>query len=71
MFHMDSMEQSIWILLEESTSNSVEKPPIVLSKIVSTLRIEQSTPQHVTCMGDSALLLLNHMTVIRHHTALS
>ena len=57
--------------MEESTSNSEEKPPIVLSKIVPTLRIEQSTPRHIMCMGKSALLLLNHMTVTGNHTALS
>ena len=36
LFHMDSME--------ESTSNYVENPLNVLSKIVSTLRIEHSAP---------------------------
>ena len=55
--HMDSME--------ESTSNFMENPPIVLSKIVPTLRIKQATPRHITCMGKPVFLPLNHTTIKR------
>ena len=63
LFHMDSME--------ESTSNFVEKPLIVLSKIVPTLRIELSTPQNITCTSEAAILWLSHTTIRRQYTTLS
>ena len=62
LFHMDSME--------ESTSNSVEEPSIVLSKIVSSTRIEPSTSQHVTCARRTALLRLSHASVTGQYTTL-
>ena len=52
LFHVDSME--------ESTSNSMENPLKGLSKMVSTSRIEQSTPQHINVCKDRAFLPLSH-----------
>ena len=63
LFHMVSME--------ESTSNSMENPLKVLSIIVSTWRIEHSTPRHITFMTEKAFLQLSHSSVVRQQTALS
>ena len=57
LFHMDSMEESI--------SNFVEEPSIVVSKIVSPSRIELSAPQHIKCASKAALLRLSHASVRR------
>ena len=49
----------------------MEKPSIVLSKIVWTIRIELSTPQHIMCMSKATLLWLSHTSIRRQYTTLS
>jgi len=47
--------------------NSIWKIPwYLLSKIVSSLRIEHSTPWHITCTNERALLQLHQVTIKRH-----
>ena len=71
--HCKSMYCSMWIPwnspygihMEESISNFVEEPSIVVSKIVSPSRIELSAPQHIKCASKAALLQLSHASVRR------
>ena len=61
---LDSMDKSIWI--PWNSPHGFHGIPLkfhilnVLPKIVSTLRIEPSAPQHVTCMNPRTLFQLHH-----------